>query len=198
MKIQSAEFLTSVAHISQLPRRGYPEIAFAGRSNVGKSSLINCLLNRKKLAKTSSTPGKTRLLNFYHINMNVYFVDLPGYGFAKVAKNERQKWKTLVESYFMTSRFLKCVIIIIDSRHDLSPLDRNMIEWVTHLEIPKIIVATKADKLSSSQLQKNLTQKLKQIESFGVSEIIPFSAVTRNGKKTLWQALDQILIKDVK
>jgi len=198
MKIQSIEFLTSVAHISQLPKRGYPEIAFAGRSNVGKSSLINCLLNRKKIAKTSSTPGKTRLINFYQINEAVYFVDLPGYGFAKVPKKERHKWKALIESYFTTSRFLRCVVIIIDSRHELSPLDRNMVEWVTLLEIPKIVVATKADKLSSSQLQRNLVQKLKQIEVFDVSEIIPFSAITRNGKRELWQAIDKTLREDSK
>ncbi|MBN1349321.1 YihA family ribosome biogenesis GTP-binding protein [candidate division KSB1 bacterium] len=198
MKIQSVEFLTSIAHVTKLPQTGYPEIAFSGRSNVGKSSLINCLLNRKKIAKTSSTPGKTRMLNFFTINEKFYFVDLPGYGFARVPESERQRWKTLIESYFANSRLLKGIVIIIDIRHELSPLDVNMMEWVAHLSIPAVIVATKADKLSTSQVHKSIAQKVKQVDQFQIREIIPFSSETRMGRRELWQAIERLLKEDTK
>ncbi|MCD4698144.1 MAG: ribosome biogenesis GTP-binding protein YihA/YsxC, partial [Bacteroidales bacterium] len=140
MKIYSINFIGSFAKLNQLPSNRLPEVAFAGRSNVGKSSLINCLVNRKKIALTSSTPGKTRLLNYYCINEQFYFVDLPGYGFAKVPQKERQNWKQLIETYLSKNSFLKGVIQIIDSRHRITKLDQEMINWITHLKLPTLIV----------------------------------------------------------
>jgi len=196
MKIETAEFYTSVADVKHLPRTGYPEIAFTGRSNVGKSSLINCLLNRKNIAKTSSTPGKTRLINYFEINSSAYFVDLPGYGFARIPPAERDKLREMIKSYFQTSQHLAGVVIIIDIRHELSPLDRNMIEWIARLGAPAMIVATKADKLSKTQSQKSIAGIMQTLALHGITDIIPFSSATHSGKQELWQAIGQQLKKD--
>ncbi|MBN2009703.1 YihA family ribosome biogenesis GTP-binding protein [candidate division KSB1 bacterium] len=193
MKITSAKFVVSVASMQQLPSTALPEIAFAGRSNVGKSSLLNCLLNRKKLALTSSTPGKTRLINYFEINQQLHFVDLPGYGFAKVPANERARWKQLIEQYMTSSPHLKGIIQLIDSRHGPTPLDKEMIEWLTYLQKPTLIVATKSDKLSNSRLQRQISEYIKELKPMGITEILPFSATTKAGRKELWQAI-QVLI----
>jgi GTP-binding protein len=193
MKIISAQFKGSFAHLDQLPADSLPEIAFSGRSNVGKSSLINCLLNRKKLALTSSTPGKTRLLNYYLINEAFYFVDLPGYGFAKVSHAERQKWKTLLESYFEKNKKLVGIVQIIDSRHDITNLDREMLALLQYLKLPLILVATKADKITNSKkllLAKKIRHEFLAIQ---LNNIIIFSTLSKEGKKEIWQSIQALL-----
>ena len=156
MKIRSAEFILSASSPWQFPPPTLPEIAFAGRSNVGKSTLINSLLNRKKLVKTSSTPGKTQLINFFNINDNFHFVDLPGYGFAKVPENVRKQWQRLIESYLQERESLRNVVLIVDSRHGPTKQDRQLKEWLDYYERPVLIVASKVDKLKRGQIQKNL------------------------------------------
>jgi len=193
MKISSAEFIGSFPSINQLPAKRLPEVAFSGRSNVGKSSIINCLVNRKKLALTSSTPGKTRLLNYYCVNDAFYLVDLPGFGYAKVAQQERQAWKKLIESFFTNSNFLKGVIHIIDSRHGLTKLDQDMVDWLSHLKMPLLIVATKTDKLPRSKANLMLENIAKQAGGLGVSGITPFSAITKLGRDQVWKAIVQLL-----
>lgn len=196
MKILSAKFVTSVANIKQIPPFNYPEIAFAGRSNVGKSSLINCLINRKKLALTSSSPGKTRLINYYNINDKIFFVDLPGYGYAKVSKSERQKWKQLIESYIVNSNNLKGIIQIIDSRIGPTDLDIEMITWLSHLQKPVLLVATKIDKLPKSKIKQYINRYSEKLTPLGVSEIALFSAVTKYGKNDIWKAINLLLQTD--
>ena len=156
MKIRSAEFILSASSPWQFPAPTLPEIAFAGRSNVGKSTLINSLLNRKKLVKTSSTPGKTQLINFFKINDAFHFVDLPGYGFAKVPENVRQQWQRLIEAYLQERECLRNVVLIVDSRHGPTAQDRQLKEWLDYYERPVLIVASKIDKLKRGQIQKHL------------------------------------------
>ena len=160
MKIHSAEFMLSASTTRQFPAATLPEIAFAGRSNVGKSTLINSLLNRKKLVKTSATPGKTQLINFFKINDQFYFVDLPGYGYAKVPESVRRKWQNLVEAYLSERETLRHVVLIIDCRHNPTLLDRQLLEWLEYYQRPSLIVASKIDKLKRGQVQKHL-QKIK-------------------------------------
>lgn len=193
MKINSIKFVGSVAKLKQLPKIRLPEIAFSGRSNVGKSSLINSLLNRKKLAKTSSTPGKTRLLNYFEINESFYMVDLPGYGYAKVSHNERLAWKRLLESYLSKNDYIRGVVQIIDSRHGITKLDEDMLNWLSFLEIPTVVVATKVDKLPKSRA-KHLVQRIeKDVQLFGGTSVLPYSSVTKIGKAELWQSIDDLL-----
>ena len=156
MKIRSAKFILSASSPWQFPPPTLPEIAFAGRSNVGKSTLINSLLNRKKLVKTSSTPGKTQLINFFNINDKFHFVDLPGYGFAKVPENVRKQWQRLIESYLQERESLRNVVLIVDSRHGPTAQDRQLKQWLDYYERPVLIVASKVDKLRRGQIQKNL------------------------------------------
>lgn len=193
MNITTAQFIRSVATAEQLPKDNLPEIAFAGRSNVGKSSLINCLLSRKKLALTSSTPGKTRLLNFYLINQRFYFVDLPGYGYAKVSLTLREEWGNLIESYLTTRPALKGVVVITDARHDVSPMDMQMIEWLAEITIPFLVVATKADKLSKNKLKTQLQKNEKMLTIFDTIPIIPFSTVSKLGKKEILSAIYDLI-----
>ena len=161
MKIRSAEFILSAATPWQFPATTLPEIAFAGRSNVGKSTLINSLLNRKKLVKTSSIPGKTQLINFFKINDEFHFVDLPGYGFAKVPGNVRKQWQRLIEAYLQERETLRNVVLIVDSRHGPTAQDRQLKEWLDHYQRPVLIVASKVDKLKRRQIQKQL-KKIRQ------------------------------------
>ncbi len=193
MKINSIKFVGSVAKLKQLPKIRLPEIAFSGRSNVGKSSLINSLLNRKKLAKTSSTPGKTRLLNYFEINESFYMVDLPGYGYAKVSHNERLAWKRLLESYLSKNDYIRGVVQIIDSRHGITKLDEDMLNWLSFLEIPTLVVATKVDKLPKSRA-KHLVQRIeKDVQLLGGTSVLPYSSMTKIGKAELWQSIDDLL-----
>ena len=193
MKFHSAEFVMSVGFVRQLPRDGMAEIAFAGRSNVGKSSLINRLFNRKNLAKTSNTPGKTRTLNFYAVNRRYYFVDLPGYGYAKRSQRERQAWGKLIENYVRDRPSLKGFVQLIDARHDPSREDLQMIDWLLNGEKPFLVVATKADKLSGNKLRNRLDQTRRILAFHGNFDLLPFSATTGRGKDAVWRWIGEVL-----
>ena len=187
MKIHSAEFLLSASTTRQFPEATLPEIAFAGRSNVGKSTLINSLLNRKKLVKTSATPGKTQLINFFKVNDQFYFVDLPGYGYAKVPESVRRKWQNLVEAYLSARETLRNVVLIIDCRHNPTVQDRQLLEWLEHYQRPSLIVASKIDKLKRGQVQKHL-QKIKHDLSI---ESVPLghSSMQYGRREEIWKKL---------
>ena len=188
MKILSAEFVTSATKPAQYPPEGLPEIAFAGRSNVGKSSLINTLVNRKHLVKMSSTPGRTQLINFFDINNNLTFVDLPGYGYARVPESVRKKWGPMIETYLSSRRTLKGVVIIMDIRRQPREEEQNLIHWLDHFSIAQIRVLTKTDKLSKTKLIK---QQDAIVRSLAVEkeDVILFSARTRRGKDAVWDAI---------
>lgn len=187
MKIHSAEFIVSASKPSQFPVTPLPEIAFAGRSNVGKSTLINSLLNRKKLVKTSSTPGKTQLINFFKINDKFHFVDLPGYGFANVPENLRKQWKILIETYLNEREFLRKVVLIIDSRHTPTFQDRQLKDWLDYYKRPILIVANKTDKLKRNQIQK----QLKHIQQKLSLEFKPIghSSFQKGKREEIWNDL---------
>ncbi len=187
----NVRFFRSVGDPAALPRDGLPEVGFAGRSNVGKSSLINSLVGRKRLAMTSSTPGKTRTINFYRVEEYLYLVDLPGYGFARVGKAVRESWRQLIEGYFRQSRHLRGVVLITDLRHEPSPLDLQMAEWVRSLSLPFVVAATKADKLSSAQLPAQLRLHREAFLQRGAEEVLPYSAVDGRGRRELWAAIER-------
>lgn len=194
MIIKQAELETVCGITSKLPDNQFPEVAFAGKSNVGKSSLINGLLNRKSLARTSSQPGKTQTINFYKVNQELYLVDLPGYGYAKASEEVKAKWGKMIENYLHTSKRLKAVFLLIDIRHDPSANDRMMYEWMVYQGFAPIIIATKLDKIKRSQIQKNV----KAIrEGLGVqpgTTIIPFSAETKQGREEIWELIDSLVL----
>lgn len=177
---------------SKLPDTGRPEVAFAGKSNVGKSSLINSLVNRKALARTSAQPGKTQTINFYNINESIYLVDLPGYGYAKVPQSEKEKWGKMIERYLHTSKVLKAVFLLVDIRHDPSANDKMMYDWVVHNGYNPIIIATKMDKLKRSQIQKNLKAIKTGLNLRPGSIMIPFSAETKQGRDKIWALIDEL------
>src|SRR5690625_3593195 len=183
MKIKEATIEISAVTEKQYPTTNLPEIALAGRSNVAKSSFINRMLGGRKLVCTSSQPGKTRTLNFYRINDAFYFVDGPGYGYAKVSKKEQQKWGEMMEEYFETREVLQLVVLVIDSRHDPTNDDMQMIEYISYLQIPLLVVATKVDKLKKSQRQKQMNQLMKNIKHIADVPVIPFSAETGENKE---------------
>lgn len=193
MKVQTAQFVGSYASLDKLPKRRLPEIAFAGRSNVGKSSLINSLLGKKELARTSSTPGKTRQLNYILVNEAFYFVDLPGYGFARVSQEERRRWGHLIETYVENSPYLRVVVSIIDIRHGPMPSDLELIQWLTSIDRACLVVATKADKLGRGQLAQAERRITHAVEQFPVHGPIFYSAKTGLGKRELWTALESFL-----
>ena len=188
MNIKSAEFITSAVKPSQYPPLNYPEIAFAGRSNVGKSSLINTLVNRKRLVKTSSTPGRTQLINFFDVNNSVTFVDLPGYGYAKVPAAVRKKWGPMIETYLSTRETLKGVVVIMDIRRIPRQEEHDLIDWLNHLSIAGILVLTKTDKLSKTKQLKQQTAIAEALR-INAGELILFSAKSRRGRDTLWDAM---------
>ena len=167
-------------------------MAFAGKSNVGKSSLINSLVNRKALARTSAQPGKTQTINFYNINESIYLVDLPGYGYAKVPQSEKEKWGKMIERYLHTSKVLKAVFLLVDIRHDPSANDKMMYDWVVHNGYNPIIIATKMDKLKRSQIQKNLKAIKTGLNLRPGSIMIPFSAETKQGRDEIWALIDEL------
>ena len=177
---------------SKLPDTGRPEVAFAGKSNVGKSSQINSLVNRKALARTSAQPGKTQTINFYNINESIYLVDLPGYGYAKVPQSEKEKWGKMIERYLHTSKVLKAVFLLVDIRHDPSANDKMMYDWVVHNGYNPIIIATKMDKLKRSQIQKNLKAIKIGLNLRPGSIMIPFSAETKQGRDEIWALIDEL------
>ena len=186
MRIKSATFIKSATSPEHYPRDGRPEIAFMGRSNVGKSSLINSLLGVRGLARTSSTPGRTQLINFFLINDAFYFVDLPGYGYARVPRDVKKHWGPMVEKYLATRPNLVLSILITDSRREPTELDLLMKQWLETRRKPFIIVATKADKLSSNQLRASCSRASALL---GMKELITYSAVTRNGTDRLWKEI---------
>ena len=187
MRINSAEFLLSASTTRQFPTETLPEIAFAGRSNVGKSTLINSLLNRKKLVKTSATPGKTQLINFFKINDKFIFVDLPGYGYAKVPQSVKQKWHNLVETYLSERETLRNVVLIIDCRHNPTLQDRQLLKWLEYYQRPSLIVASKIDKLNRGNIQKNL-QKIKHDLSIDSTPLV-HSSMEFGRREEIWKKL---------
>ncbi|MEE9613540.1 MAG: ribosome biogenesis GTP-binding protein YihA/YsxC [Thermodesulfobacteriota bacterium] len=194
MKIRSAEFTTSAVRSSQYPADGLPEIALVGKSNVGKSSLINTLVGRKGLAKTSSTPGKTRTINFYRINGSFYLVDLPGYGYAKVPLRERKGWKQTIEQYFTESSGLRGAVVILDSRRDPGKPEFELYRWIEELEIPLLTVLTKSDKFSKNKLSNRIIAIKK---SLGFDGLLTFSATGGEGKTELLKAMDKMLGEEI-
>lgn len=193
MKVNQAEFIISAVGPSQYPEDALPEIALAGRSNVGKSSLLNRLMGRKNLARTSSQPGKTQTLNYYRINDDLYFVDLPGYGYAKVSQEQRRKWGQFIEQYLLHREPLKLLMLLVDSRHEPSKDDVLMYDWVKHIGIPMVVVATKADKLPKSQWQKHV-KVVKETLGIGKDEpFFLFSSETDMGKEELWSFLEDAI-----
>lgn len=197
MKVTQAEFLKSALHAADFPRDGRPEIAFVGRSNVGKSSLLNALLGRKGLAKTSATPGKTQTLNFFSVNGKYYFVDLPGYGFAKVPTKIKTEWSKALMEYLATRQELRLVVVLVDGRHEPSRLDNEMLELLEEAERPVLIVATKVDKLKQSDragVPRAVRAGLGLDEE---AEVVPVSVETKTGLKALWEILDGVLERPV-
>lgn len=196
MVIKNVNLETVCGITSKIPDNAYNEVAFAGKSNVGKSSLINALMNRKSLARTSAQPGKTQTINFYNINDAMYLVDLPGYGYAKASEEVKAKWGKMIENYLHTSKKLKAVFLLIDIRHDPSANDRMMYEWMVYQGFAPIIIATKLDKIKRSQIQK----QVKAIrEGLGVqpgTTIIPFSAETKQGRDEIWEVIDGLVLPD--
>ena len=175
---------------SSLPDNPYPEIAFAGKSNVGKSSLINALMNRKSYARISATPGKTQTINFYNINDELYLVDLPGYGYAKVSEKEKKQWGKLIERYLHGSKQLKAVFLLIDIRHAPSANDRRMYEWIVANGYRPVVIATKLDKIKRSQKDKHLKLVREGLSVLPGTTVIPFSSVSRQGKDELWEYVE--------
>lgn len=179
---------------SKVPDTAYAEVAFAGKSNVGKSSLINALMNRKALARTSAQPGKTQTINFYNINDAMYLVDLPGYGYAKASEEVKAKWGKMIGNYLRTSKQLKAVFLLIDVRHDPSANDRMMYEWMVYQGFAPIIIATKLDKIKRSQIQKNVKAIREGLNVQPGTTIIPFSAETKQGRDEIWKLIDSFVL----
>ncbi len=193
MVIKQVSLETVCGITSKLPDSPHPEVAFAGKSNVGKSSLINALMNRKSLARTSAQPGKTQTINYYNVNDAVYFVDLPGYGYAKASEEVKAKWGKMIEDYLHKSKQLKAVFLLIDIRHEPSGNDRIMYDWIVNQGYHPIIIATKLDKINRSQIQKQvkLIKTTLQVEPDTV--IIPFSAETKQGREEIYDIIDAII-----
>ena len=197
MVIRRVNLETVCGITSTLPDNKFPEIAFAGKSNVGKSSLINGLLNRKSLARTSATPGKTQTINFYNVNDELYLVDLPGYGYAKVSEAEKVKWGQLIERYLHNSKQLQAVFLLIDIRHEPSANDRMMYDWIVEMGYNPIIIATKLDKIKRSQVQKQMKLIKTTLNLVPGTIIIPFSATTKQGRDEIWELVeDNFLVKE--
>ena len=193
MKIISAELETVCGITSKLPVNSLPEVAFAGRSNVGKSSLINCVLGRKSLARTSAQPGKTQTLNFYKLNDAMYLVDLPGYGYAKTSKSEREQWGDMIAKYLETSEMLRAVFLLVDIRHDPSEQDLQMYDYIEYLELQPIIIATKADKLNRSQINRSVANIRRCFNADEDLIIVPFSSVQGSGRDEILDFFSQVI-----
>lgn len=179
----------SAVNKSQYPTEGIPEIALAGRSNVGKSSIINTLLNRRNFARTSQTPGKTRTINFYLINNEFYFVDLPGYGYAKIAKSEKEKWGGIMERYLESRQELCSIFLLVDIRHEPTADDKLMYEWIKHFGYNCVVIATKADKISRGQYQKHISIIRKKLQMESSEKVIPVSSLKKTGVEELWEEI---------
>ena len=191
MIIKNVDLETVCGITSKLPDNTLPEIAFAGKSNVGKSSLINTLMNRKSYARISATPGKTQTINFYNINQEFYLVDLPGYGYAKVSEQEKQKWGRMIEKYLHGSKQLRAVFLFIDIRHDPSANDKMMYDWIVSQGYQPIIIATKLDKIKRSQKDKQVKAVRQGLGLSQGTTVIPFSSVTKQGRDELWELAEK-------
>lgn len=192
MVIKGVSLETVCGITSTLPVNEKIEIAFAGKSNVGKSSLINALMNRKAFARTSSQPGKTQTINFYNINDCLYFVDLPGYGYAKASVSVKEKWGKMIENYLTSSKMLRVIFLLVDIRHEPSSNDRDMYQWILYHGYHPVIIATKLDKIKRSQVQKNLKILKTGLEAEKDTVIIPFSAETKQGREEIWAHIDRL------
>ena len=192
MKVQNVELTISAVSPAQYPNEGFPEIALSGRSNVGKSSLINTLINRKGLARTSSQPGKTQTLNFYNIESELYFVDVPGYGYAKVSKKDREKWGQMIERYFSDRPVLRGVISLVDGRHEPTELDCQMIDFLHYYDLPILVCATKMDKIPRGKWNRTESQIRKKLALTPQDEIVLFSSVTKAGKEEVWNWVEKM------
>ena len=193
MEIKSAKFIKSATNVSLSGLEDYSQIAFVGRSNVGKSSLINMLVGNSKLSKTSSTPGRTRLINYFLINSDLYFVDLPGYGYAKASKTEVDGWQSMIEPYLVENDNLKCVCMLVDSRIEPTVQDKQMLKFLNYYRIPFIIIATKCDKFGKSQVKPRM-QKIANYLGVGKDNVLPSSSEIRLGRTEILNKLDQFLI----
>ncbi|NMD70665.1 YihA family ribosome biogenesis GTP-binding protein [Bacillus sp. DNRA2] len=193
MKVTSADIVISAVRPAQYPEGDFPEIALAGRSNVGKSSFINKMLGRKALARTSSKPGKTQTLNFFIINESFYFVDVPGYGYAKVSKKEREAWGKMIETYITSREQLRAVVLLVDLRHPPTVDDRMMYDFLKHYNIPCIIVATKADKIPKGKWQKHVKVTKETLELHEDDHLVMFSSETGEGKDKAWSILESYM-----
>ncbi|MET3548721.1 GTP-binding protein [Paenibacillus favisporus] len=193
MKVTNAEFIISAVGPDQYPVDALPEIALAGRSNVGKSSLINRMINRKNLARTSSTPGKTQHMNYYRINEALYFVDFPGYGYAKVSKTQRAAWGKMIEKYMLERQTLKLVLMVVDLRHPPTKDDIMMYDWLQHYDIPICVVATKADKIPKSRWQKHVKQMKEGLLLRSTDLFVMFSSELGVGKEELWAVIQSFV-----
>lgn len=191
MIIKNINLETVCGITSKLPQNDKPEIAFAGKSNVGKSSLINALMNRKSYARISATPGKTQTINFYNINDTMYLVDLPGYGYAKVSQKEKEQWGKMIERYLHGSTQLRAVFLLIDIRHEPSANDKMMYDWIVRQGYNPIIIATKLDKLKRSQIDKHLKMVRQGLQLVPGTRIIPFSSVTKQGRDEVWDLVEK-------
>lgn len=198
MIIRNVNLETVCGITSPLPENHLPEIAFAGKSNVGKSSLINALMNRKSFARISATPGKTQTINFYNINDALYLVDLPGYGYAKVSQQEKEKWGKMIERYLHSSKQLRAVFLLIDIRHEPSANDKMMYDWVVSQGYNPIIIATKQDKLKRSQIDKHVKMLRQGLKLVPGTRIIPFSSVTKQGRDEIWELVETELLDSEK
>ncbi len=193
MVIKNVALETVCGITSKLPENEHPEVAFAGKSNVGKSSLINALMNRKSLARTSAQPGKTQTINYYNVNDALYFVDLPGYGYAKVSQEIKAKWGKMIENYLKRSKQLKLVFLLVDIRHDPSENDRLMYDWVREMGFLPVIIATKLDKIGRSQIAKQVKLIKEGLKASKDTVVIPFSAQTKQGRDEIYALLDELL-----
>lgn len=196
MNVTKVNLETVCGITSTLPENLLPEFAFAGKSNVGKSSLINGLMNRKSYARTSSQPGKTQTINFYNINEALYFVDLPGYGYAKVSMELRAKWGKMIERYLKKSQQLKLIFLLVDIRHEPSENDRDMYDWIVHNGFQPIVIATKLDKINRSQIAKQTKLIRTSLKMPKEGILIPFSAETKQGRDEIWQRIEELLPRE--
>ena len=193
MIIKNASLDTVCGVTSKLPKNTMPEIAFAGKSNVGKSSLINSLMNRKSLARTSAQPGKTQTINYYNVNSQIYLVDLPGYGYTKIAKEVKDKWGKLVERYLYSSEALQVVFLLVDIRHAPSENDKMMYRWIVSNGYDPVVIATKLGKLKRSQIQKHVKQVREGLMLPKETRLIPFSATTKQGREEIWEIMEAVI-----
>ena len=195
MVIKSIHLETVCGITSKIPKNTLPEVAFAGKSNVGKSSLINGLMNRKSYARTSAQPGKTQTINFYNINEELYFVDLPGYGYAKVSQSVKEKWGKMIEDYLHQSEQLAIVFLLVDIRHDPSANDCQMYDWIISNGYYPVLIATKLDKLKRSQVKKHINAIRTKLKLRGNTPIFPYSALTKQGRDEIWEFIEEFVLK---